>query len=221
MVSSGVPALDQILGDGYPDRSAILVLGQPGIGKEALAYWFTRSGLVQGDYCLYVTHRSVPDVLRDMRAFGIPQDRVPEWIASSGSETKCDLNDYTSVSFNIKQAVQRNTSRRIRIVSDIISPLLVLNPQPTMYQYWAKLLGELKQKDCVLLALAEEGMHQDSIVASLEQQFDGVIEMRLYEQGLSITPLMRVRKMLGVAPMHGYFEFSFSRVGMEVVPHVR
>ncbi|MDA4130122.1 MAG: hypothetical protein OK457_05090 [Thaumarchaeota archaeon] len=54
MVSTGIQRLDQILFDGYPDRSSVLIIGQPGIGKEALGYWFTRSGLIQGEYCLYV-----------------------------------------------------------------------------------------------------------------------------------------------------------------------
>jgi circadian clock protein KaiC len=221
LASSGIPALDQLLGDGYPDSSTILVVGSPGIGKEALAFWFIRSGLIQGDYCLYVTHRPVVDVLKDMKGFGIPGDRVPEWIASSGSETKCDLRDYTSISYNIKQAIQRNKGRRIRVVSDVISPLLVLNPPSTMYEYWSSLLGELKQNNCVVLALAEEGMHPPATVAALEQQFDGVIEMKAYEEGLSFISLLRVRKMLGIKPLQGYFRYSFSTTGMEVVPYVK
>jgi circadian clock protein KaiC len=220
LVSSGIPALDDILTDGFPDRSSVLVMGQSGIGKEALGYWFMRSGLQQGDYCLYVTHRPVGDILRDMKAFGVPADRVPEWIASSGSPTKCDLEDFTSISFNLKQAVQKNAGRRIRIVTDVISPLLVLNPQPTMYQYWSRLLGDLKQSDCVILVTAEEGMHSESTIASLEQQFDGVIELRLQVEGISITPLLRVKKMLGLPPLHGFFRFSVTNRGMEVVPYV-
>ena len=195
-------------------------MGQSGIGKEALGYWFMRSGLLQGDYCLNITHRPVTDILRDMKAFGVPTDRVPEWIASAGSPVRCDLEDFTSISFNLKQAVQKNAGRRIRIVTDVISPLLVLNPQPTMYQYWSKLLGELKQSDCVILATAEEGMHSESTIAALEQQFDGVIELRLQVEGISITPLLRVKKMLGLAPLHGFFRFSVSNRGMEVVPYV-
>jgi len=222
LVSTGVPSLDKLLGsDGYPDRSAILVVGPPGIGKEALGYWFIRSGLVQGDYCLYATHRPVSDVLRDMKGVGIPGDRVPDWISSNGSPVKCDLRDPTSISFNIKEAVHRNRGRRVKVATDVLSPLLVLNPLESMYSYWSQLVADLKQQDSVLFALAEDGMHPPNVLTTMEQLFDGVIEMRLYEEGLAITPLFRVRKMLGLAPLHGYFRFSVSNTGMEVLPHVR
>ncbi len=222
MVSTGVPSLDNLLGnDGYPERSAILVVGPPGIGKEALGYWFIRSGLVQGDYCLYATHRPASDVMKDMKGVGVGSDRVPEWIASSGSAVKCDLRDSTSISYNIKEAVHRNKGRRVRVATDVLSPLLVLNPLESMYGYWSQLLADLKRQDSVLLALAEEGMHPQNVLTTMEQLFDGVIEMRLYEEGLAITPLFRVRKMLGLPPLHGYFRFSVSNTGMEVLPHVR
>lgn len=221
MVSTGVPSLDNLLGsDGYPDRSAVLVEGPPGIGKEALCYWFVRSGLVQGDYCLYATHRPVSDVLRDMKGVGISVERVPEWISSTGSPIKLDLRDPTSISVNIKQSAHNNKGRRVRVATDLLSPLLVLNSVESMYNYWTQLLSDLKQQDCVTFALAEEGMHAPNVLTTMEQIFDGVIEMRLYEEGLSITPLFRIKKMLGLPPLHGYFRFSVSSTGMEVTPHV-
>ncbi len=220
MASTGVPSLDNLLGsDGYPDRSAILVEGPPGIGKEALCYWFVRSGLIQGDYCLYASHRPVSDILRDMKGVGISTERVPDWIASSGSNARLDLRDPTSISVNIKQAAHNNNDRRVRIATDVLSPLLVLNSVESMYNYWSQLLADLKQQDCVAFALAEEGMHAPNVLTTMEQIFDGVIEMRLYEEGLSITPLFRVKKMLGIPPLHGYFRFSISSTGMEVTPH--
>jgi KaiC/GvpD/RAD55 family RecA-like ATPase len=222
LVSTGVVTLDQLLGgDGYPDRSAILVVGPPGIGKEALGYWFMRSGLVQGDYCLYATHRPVSDVLRDMKGVGIESDRVPDWIASTGAPVKCDLRDPTAISFNIKDAVHKNRGRRVRVATDVLSPLLVLNPLEPMYSYWSQLVADLKQQDSVLLALAEDGMHPPNVLTTMEQLFDGVVEMRLYEEGLAITPLFRVKKMLGLPPLHGYFRFSVTNTGMEVLPRVR
>ena len=222
MASTGVPSLDSLLGsDGYPDRSAILVVGPPGIGKEALGYWFVRSGLNQGDYCLYATHRPVSDVLRDMKGVGVSTERVPDWIASSGSAVHLDLKDPTSISVNIKQFVHLNKERRVRVASDVLSPLLVLNSLESMYNYWSQLLSDLKLQDTVIFALAEDGMHPPNVLTTMEQIFDGVIEMRLYEEGLAITPLFRVKKMLGLPPLHGYFRFSVSSTGMEVLPHVR
>jgi circadian clock protein KaiC len=221
LVSTGVPSLDAILGnDGYPDKSSVLVIGPPGIGKEVLGYWFVRSGLVQGDYVLYATHRPVSDVLRDMKGVGIGTERVPEWISSSGSPVKCDLKDAASISFNIKEAAHRNKERRVRVATDVLSPLLVLNPVESMYSYWSQLLSDLKQQDSVVFALAEDGMHPPNTLTTMEQLFDGVIEMRLYEQGLAITPLFRVKKMLGLPPLHGYFRFSVTNTGMEVAPNV-
>ena len=220
MVSTGIASLDQILNDGYPERSSVLVLGQAGLGKQALGYWFLRSGLTQGDYCLYVTHRSVADVQRDMKGFGIPGDRVPDWIASSGAPVKCDLRDPTAISYNIKQALQRNPGRRIRVVTDVLSPLLVLNQSDSMYGYWTQLIDEVKKHDAVILATGDEEMHTPAAIASMEQLFDGVIELKLYEEGLTVTPLLRVRQMLGQPPLPGWFRFSFVHGMMEVTPDV-
>ena len=222
MVSTGVPSLDHVLDDsGYPDRSSILVIGPPGVGKEALGYWFVRSGLVQGDYCLYATHRPVADVQRDMKGVGIPPDTMPMWIASSGSQVRCDLRDITSISFNIKDAVHKNKQKRVRVATDVMSPLLVLNPLESMYAFWSNLISDIKEQDSVILALAEDGMHSGNTLTTMEQLFDGVIEMSLYRDGLAVTPLFLVKKMLGFPPIPGYFGFSITRTGMEVAPHVR
>ena len=71
------------------------------------------------------------------------------------------------------------------------------------------------------LAFAEDGMHTQATLTTMAQLFDGVIEVRLYEEGLSITLLFRVKKMLGLPPIHGYYRFAISSRGMEVLPQVR
>jgi KaiC/GvpD/RAD55 family RecA-like ATPase len=205
------------MADGYPDRSAILVVGPPGIGKEALGYWFTQSGLVQGDFCLYVTRLSVREVLSDIKGFGIDtQQRVPLWLASDGGQIKYDINDLASLSFNIKEVLKKNAGRRMRVVVDVLSSLLMLNPPETIYKFLTQLLADVKQYDAVFLATLEEGMHKPEVLAAMQQLFDGVVELRLYEEGLRVLPLLRIRKMRGVPPQPGYFNFSFTRIGMEI-----
>jgi hypothetical protein len=44
--------------------------------------------------------------------------------------------------------------------------------------------------------------------------------MKLYEEGLTLTPILRIKQMLGHPPLHGWFRFSFSHGMMEVLPFV-
>jgi len=224
MVSTGLEHLDSVLGgDGYPERSSILVAGPPGVGKEALGYWFMRSGLLASEFCLYVTHLAVPEVLEDMKAFRVPTDRLPSWIASEGSTLKCDISNLTSLSTNIKESLGKNAGdgKRSRVITDILSPLLMLNPADTIYRFFGQLLTSCKQNNSVFLATIEEGMHQPQVLAAMEQLFDGVLELRLYEEGPRVEPLFRVRKMRGMVPRPNYFRYEFSKGKMEISAYVR
>jgi len=86
LASSGFPFLDKLLGhDGYPDRSAILTVGPPGIGKEALGYKFAYSGLENGEFSAYATSLAVRGVLQDNKAFGIDTaQKVPTCVLPCG-----------------------------------------------------------------------------------------------------------------------------------------
>lgn len=223
MASSGIPTLDQIVGsDGFPDGSVVLLVSPPGVAKEVLCYWFTHAGLVQNDFCLHVTKLPVKDVLRDAKAFGVDySQRVPLWMASQGGQVKFDMNDLTGLSYNIKDILGKNPGRRTRIVVDALSSLLILNPPETVYRFLSQLFAEIKQRDAVLLATLEDGMHPPQVVTAMEELFDGVIEMKLYEEDMQAHPLLRVLKMRGANPRQGYFNFSFTHHGMEVSPYVR
>jgi class 3 adenylate cyclase/KaiC/GvpD/RAD55 family RecA-like ATPase len=219
-VSTGVPALDKILPNGYPDRSAVLVVGPPGIGKEALGYWFTHFGLLQGDFCLYLTRLSVREVVHDTKGFGVNMQQLsPFWLAKDGGQMKYDLNDLVATSFSLKSLLNQNRSRRIRIVTDILSSLLMLYKPDVIYRFLTQLLEEIKRYDAVLVATLEEGMHKPEVLAAMEQLFDGVVELKLYEEGLRVFSLLRIRKMRGHPPQPSYQKFAFTKLGMEVSPY--
>jgi len=223
LVSSGFPALDKLIrNEGYPDRSAILVIGPPGIGKEALGYRFAFSGLGRGDFCVYATTLTVRDVLDDIKAFGLDaSEKVPLWFAPEGGQLKYDINDLSSISFNLKEILKKNADRRIRLVVDSFSPFLMLNPPETVYKFLAQLILEVKRYDAVLFGTIEEGMHSPQVIAAMQQLFDGVIELRFFEDGLRLVPLLRVKKMRGAPPEAGYYNFSITRNGMEASAYVK
>ncbi len=223
MASTGVPALDELLGgQGYPDRSAVLVVGPPGVAKEALGYWFTQSGLVQGDFCVYVTRVPVSDVVRDEKAFGIETEKmVPLWMASQGGQIPYNINDLASLSYNLKELLKKNSDRRIRVAMDVLSPLLMLNPPDTMYRFLSQLFDDFKQYDATLLATLEEGMHTTQALTAMQQVFDGVVELKLYQEGLRLHSLLQVVKMRGVATQPRFYNFTISRSGMEITHYAR
>lgn len=221
LVSTGLASLDQLLGsDGYPDRSTVLIVGPPGIGKEALGYWFAHSGLIQNDFVMYVTRLSSKEVLQDTKAFGVDfSQKIPLWYSNDSSQPKFNINDLASLSYNIKDILKKNDTRRSRIIIDVLSSLLMLNPPDTIYKFLSQLFEEVKKYDSVVLATLEEGMHPPNVLAAMQQLFDGVVELRLYEEGLRVLPLLRIRKMRGFAPEPGYYNFSFSKTGMDASKH--
>ncbi len=221
MASTGLEELDKLLGEGYPDKSVVLVIGPSGIGKEALRYSFIRSGLAQGEFCLYLTKSTPQEVLHDIKGFGLDTNRVPMWFAREGGEIKYDVNDLASLSFNVKEILKKNAGRRIRIATDVLSSLLVLNEMEVVYRFLSQLFSDIKQYDVVLVATLEEGMHDTKVVSTMAELFDGVIEFKLYEEGLRVTPLMRVKKMRGSPSQPGYYTFSLARGRMEISAFVR
>lgn len=85
-------------------------------------------------------------MLRDARAFGIDySQRVPLWMANRGGQIKLELNDLADLSFDIKEILRKNDERRMRIVTDTLSPLLLLNQPDTIYRFLSQLFDEIKQ----------------------------------------------------------------------------
>ncbi len=218
MVLTGLEKLDRLLGgEGYPDKSTVLVVGPSGIGKESLGYWFVASGLAQGDYCLYVTRLAVSEVKQDVGAFRADGKMDPFWISAEGGQVKLDINDLVGISTSIKGALRNSGGKRVRIVTDVLSSLLMLNPPETVYRFLTQLFAEVKQNyDAVILTTVEEGMHSPQVLAAMQQLFDGVVELKLYEKGLRVMPLFRIIKMRGMPPQPAYFQVSFARGKMEL-----
>lgn len=198
-----------------------MVVGPPGIGKEALGYRFTYAGLEDGDFCAYASTLAVRDILQDVQAFGINASKVPLWVTGKGGQVQYSVSDLAGISHSIKELLRENPGRPSRIVIDSFSPILMLNPSDVVYRFLAQLISDLKEHDATLFGTLEEGMHPPEVVAAMQQLFDGVIELRFYEEGFRLLPLMRIKKMRGAPPAPGYFRFTISKSGMEISAYVK
>lgn len=226
-VSSGLEALDSVLASGFPNRSAILIVGPPGIGKEAICYSFLSPSPQRGELPVFVSRHSIPEILDDAKGYGIKLEAPVTYVDCSGGTATapaigCNLNDLTELSLVLKKLAAQQGNVRIRLVMDILSPLLLLKHLDVAYRFFNSLLIELRKFDGVVLATLEDGMHDPKEAVSFEQLFDGVIEMRLYEEALKVLPLLRIKKMRGLPLRPGYFNFRFSSNGsIEIDNYVR
>ncbi|MFA5786074.1 MAG: ATPase domain-containing protein [Actinomycetota bacterium] len=70
-VSTGVPALDGMMGGGIPAASSTLVAGPSGAGKTVLGLHFVEEGLRRGERCLYLSLQETShQLVAKARAFG-------------------------------------------------------------------------------------------------------------------------------------------------------
>ncbi|GAA4398456.1 circadian clock protein KaiC [Nibrella viscosa] len=72
-VSSGIPALDKMLGgNGFYRGSSILVSGTAGTGKTSIAATFAHAACLRQERCLYFAFEESPQqIIRNMRSIGI------------------------------------------------------------------------------------------------------------------------------------------------------
>jgi KaiC/GvpD/RAD55 family RecA-like ATPase len=160
----------------------------------------------------------VREILRDAKGFGMDfQKIIPFFIAADGGQLKYDHRDLVALSVSRKGVLKQYANRRIRVVFDAVSPLLMQNSSETVYNFLSQLFSEIKNEyDAVVLATLEDGMHPPQVITEMQQLFDGVIEFKFYEDGLRIVPLLRMRKMTGMPPQPEFFSFAFSDKGMEL-----
>jgi len=218
--STGVPPLDRLLGgEGFPEKSALLVIGPPGVNKEALGYWFTSEGLRKGEPCLYVTRLSVREVEKDWDSLGVARAaRGAVWIARDGGQKKLNVRDLPGLLGQIRAVLEDSSKGQVRIVFDALSSILMLNSLDTTYEFVDNLIAQAKAHNASLLATLEEGMHPAKTQTAMQQAFDGFVEMSLFRTGLKILPLLRIGKMRGANPLQGYYVFSFGAEGMKLEP---
>lgn len=70
-VTSGIPRLDDLLGGGFIEESAILVRGAPGTGKTTLGLQFLLEGARRGEPGLFISFEEFPQSLyRDALSVG-------------------------------------------------------------------------------------------------------------------------------------------------------
>lgn len=201
-ISTGVARLDELLGGGLGDRSQLLLIGPPFIGKEVVAYSFLSEGLRQGDTAIVVTtERSPPEIAQEI-ALVYPQFRDAErqgrvqWIDASNPSASPHLDasgragasvvkgpgDFTGILSGLAAATSPKPAptpgRRYRVAVLNLSSCVRQGDPKAAYGFVHNLVSILKQKQAVALYGVEPGTLDDAQVQSTLARMDGAIQFK-------------------------------------------
>ena len=150
-ISSGIPALDAMLGDGYWPGAATLVAGPSGAGKTLMGLHFIVSGARRGE----------PGIIANLQEHPAQLERVAQGFGWSLSEDGVRLMYRSPVDLYVDQwvhelleAVQRTGSRRILI--DSLGDLAFLAGDEVRYREYLYSLIQRCSRQGISLMMTHE-----------------------------------------------------------------
>lgn len=218
-ISSGIPALDQMLGGGFYRGSAILLSGTPGTGKTTLSSQIANATCQRGERCLFVSfEESRQQVVRNMDTVGIHLGR---WIQNG----QLHFEAWRPTQFGIESHLLRihNLVERFKPHSVILDPITSLLSSSTQHDVRSLLLRlayYLKEEGITsfLTNLTKDDSDLEGTEENISSQIDTWILLRDVEQKGERNRCIHVLKSRGMAHSNQVREFVLTSQGIRIFP---
>jgi len=195
--SFSIPNLDKNLDGGIPYSSNILLVGQPMSGKSTFGLQFIINGIKIGDAAIVISTNTLAEEIKHyMQTSGFDphpyeEEGTLKFIDCYSSMIDADVENTSSI-FRIPSIIDMTKilivtteiltqfwqkQKPIRIVYDSISALLMYTNVQTVTRFLHVYMGKLRQMQVAALFLVEEGMHDESTFATLQQLANGMIKL--------------------------------------------
>jgi len=209
----GVSIVDDLVSDGVPNTSTVLVLGDPGSGKSILCQQILANGLMAGGCGIYAAFDDAPDDVRSSMAdFGHDVQGYEEkgrLVFIGGSST--NQPDFNTLNLRLSEALERmKGAEGTKIIVDSLTSLL--SSQQGRPGLGLDFIRALNAKVRAYGGLCFYGLNRqgfdEKTLALVKDLSDGVIEMKLEEQHGSLRSYVRVSKMKGSSHSKKWLPYS-------------
>ncbi|AXV38397.1 MAG: hypothetical protein CIT01_09375 [Methanobacterium sp. BRmetb2] len=185
----GIPKISSDI----PPGTNILISGDLFSGKDVFSKKFVTEGLSDGEACIYIsTNESAEKILDDLTGLNLENLSIIDCVSSRFGatvelpfseqiryvESPVDLTMMMVATNEFMDLYTNNRNiRKIRIVLDSISTLLMYSSLRTIFKFLHVLTTRVKTVGAVCLVLMEEGAHDEIEIKTIQQLMHGLISL--------------------------------------------
>jgi circadian clock protein KaiC len=221
-VSTGLPALDEMLGGkGFYRSSTVLLSGTAGTGKTTLAAHFVDAACARGEKCLYFLFEESPQQLvRNMKSAGVD---VQRWVDKGLLKFHADRPNRHGLETHLLEmhhAVEM--SNPDVVVMDPITNLMAVGTQADVRAMLTRVIDYLKTRGVTALftSLATSAQSLEATEAMISSLMDTWILVAATEENRKRNRWLYVLKSRGMPHSNDVRPFVISEKGVRLLPAV-
>ena len=217
LIKTWIEGLDETLGGGLPDKSIILVMGEPGSGYDIFAQQVLHQHALKEGKVAYITTFRSPDALReDLEAFGWKVSTLEK----TGRWTFIDVHTTKAL-----QALRRSIPLKIRggcwTLVDSLSHLILTQKFQSVLEAVELLLNNARKQGGIHFLLLTQGMHDSQTEIAMQHLVDGVMEFTAHEVAGGIDRRIRIKKMRRAVYAPRLIPFNITDHGITIETAIR
>ena len=218
-VSSGIPALDKMLGGlGFFKGSSILVSGTAGTGKTSIAGYFANETCSRGERCIYFAFEESPkQIIRNMKSIGIQlKDHVDNGLLKFHA-SRPTLNGLEMHLVSIHQMVEEFKPQAV--ILDPITNLITVGSVSEVKTMLIRLIDFLQAEQITVMftALTLNNIVNEQTDEGVSSLVDAWLLVRDIEFNGERNRGMYVMKSRGMKHSNQVREFVISDEGLNLV----
>lgn len=206
------PILQGALPGGLPVPSSVLILADPGAGRELLTMELLSAHLIAGHRILWISLENFPNAVRAMFEFGGFGRTIHERTDSlefvdcysgqvgvkSAERYSADPLNLPNLSVVTSLAVTKlSRDSHLVVMLDSLSSLVQMAGARAAIEFFRTIVGKARSVQGDLLTTLNREAFSPAILACIQEMVDCVLELRMTEDQTKVRRYLRVRKMLG------------------------
>jgi len=217
LVKTWIEGLDEVLGGGLPDKSVILMTGEPGSGYDILAQQILYQHALKNDKVVYFTAFRSSDALKEdfeNLSWDVPSlEKTDQWVF-------VDIHTPSALQI-LREEIPSKIEKGCWTLIDSLSYLLQTQKVDSILKTVELLLETARKRGGIHFLLLVQGMQNPQTEVTLQHLVDGVIEFTAQEIAGGIDRRMRMKKMRKTVYTPRLIPFRITERGIVIETAVR